>query len=420
MTRFLALMAFCSSAACALLAAPAAAQSKNLAVTDHLTVSQWVNPATPGELSGQVILPSANGSAQAIANAVVVMTNQDGEKFRGSTDENGQFVITGVQAGVYALTARADGVFACCAMHVVDGEMVAADQLPQRVDISAAAIDYTVVKTSILRYLPPARGQNSYTIDDVDLAGISDRVAGDRSFRVSQSDGGLKGRLHIAGARGATLGDAGLLNVFLVHQGEVVDRVVSLQDGTFVFVDVAPGEYSILALGQAGLGMAGFELIDESTVNQFAGRVRGVKAITQNDRTLTSIHGDPLCCREFAMQVAPLPQAMECCEAEVYEEPILIDECDDCVAGCDACEAVDECGNSICEADSCCNPLGGAGFSSVGFSSVGGGGGGGGGGAGGGGFGGGFLGLAGLAGLAGLGGGDDPIIVPPDPVSPVR
>ena len=34
------------------------ANSQSLKVTDHLTVPQWVNPMTEGELQGRVILPS--------------------------------------------------------------------------------------------------------------------------------------------------------------------------------------------------------------------------------------------------------------------------------------------------------------------------------------------------------------------------
>lgn len=195
-----------------------------------------------------------------------------------------------------------------------------------------------------------------------------------------------------------------MLNVFLVHRGEVIDRVVSMTDGTFTFPDLAPGEYSILALGQAGLGMAGFELIDESRSNRLTSTIDGRNAGVRDQRTLAAVNGDPYSYREFAMQVAPLPQAMEWWENEIYEEPPVVDESDEFAV-------VDEFGNPINGFD----PGGGA-IGSGGFST-----GGGGGGGGGGGFGGGLIGLAGLAGLAGLGGNnDDPIIVPPDPISPVR
>lgn len=418
MKRLLALVAVCSWAVCGLAVSTATAQSTSLDVTDHLTVPQWVNPETPGELKGRLILPAADGSSRSIANAVVVMTDRDGKTVRSRTDDAGNFLLNGVEPGVYALTARADGVFACCAMHVVSQDMASADVLPKQVEVAAAAIDYTIIKTAILRYLPPFSADNPYTIANADLQGISGRVVGENLFRVSQTDGGLKGRIHVAGAQGKTLGDAGLLNVFLVHKGEVVDRVLSKRNGTFEFADLAPGEYSILAIGQAGLGMAGFELVDESLASQVLQKADGSALVGSDSRTLVATYNDPCCCccTEFSMQIAPLPQAIESFEEIIYEEPIVTEESivsDPAMEG-----AVDEFGN----------PIGGEGFGDPALggngalTGSGAGGGGFAGGGGGGGFGGGLGGLAGLAAIAAIIGNDnnnDQLVTPAPPASPI-
>ncbi|WP_044302284.1 carboxypeptidase-like regulatory domain-containing protein [Rhodopirellula sallentina] len=418
MKRLLALVSVCSWAVCGFSVSNVTAQSTSLGVTDHLTVPQWVNPKTPGELSGRIILPAADGSSQPIADATVVMTDRDGETVRGRTDDAGQFVISGVNPGVYALTARADGAFACCAMHVVSEDMASAEVLPREVEVAAAAIDYTIIKTAILRYLPPMSQDNPYTIANADLKEISSRVVGENLFRVSQSDGGLKGRIHVAGANGKTLGDAGLLNIFLVHKGEVIDRVLSNRNGTFAFEDIAPGEYSILAIGQTGLGMAGFELVDEALASQTDSSV----FVGSEGRTLVAAYNDPCCCccTEFAMQIAPLPQAIESFEEVIYEEPLTTEEgvvvdpaMDPAMQG-----AVDQFGN----------PIGGEGFGDPALGGSGaltgggyGGGGFAGGGGGGGGFGGGLAGLAGLAAIAAVAGDDsDPLPGPAPPASPIR
>lgn len=414
------------------------AQSTSLQVTNHLTVPQWVNPSTPGELTGRVILPSTDGSIEPVADAVVVMTDREGVTLRAKTNESGKFVVSGVEPGVYALTARAKGVFACCAMHVVDESMASANVLPGSVEVAAAGIDYTVIKSSILRYLPPAGKDSGLTIADADLQGISARVVGESLFRVMQTDGGLKGRIHVAGAEGKQLGDAGLLNIFLVHQGEVIDRVVSKRNGTFEFSDVPAGEYSILALGQAGLGMAGFELVDESLTSRVSRNALdgGANRETQS-RTLVANFNDVCCCEEFSMQIAPLPQAIVAVEEVCCEEGIIVEEG---IIGEDVL-AVDEFGNPIGGVDQFGNPIGGfdqfgnpigegagLGGQGVGASggALGGGGfaGGGGAGAGGGGFGGGLSGLAGLAGLAAIAGTSDNNnggnLAPPPPASPAR
>ena len=245
------------------------------------------------------------------------MTDRQGKTLRAKTNDAGMFTMKGVEPGVFALTARGKGVFACCAMHVVNDETASSDMLPRQVEVAAAAIDYTIVKSAILRYLPPSPKDNSYSILNADLQGISDKVVGENLFRVKQIDGGLKGRIHVAGAEGKQLGDAGLLNIFLVHRGEVIDRVISRRNGSFEFGDIAPGEYSILALGLSGIGMAGFELVDEAVANQISA-----------DSSRTSSTGETFvavfdqcccCCDEFAMQIAPLSQAIVAVE-EVWSE----------------------------------------------------------------------------------------------------
>ncbi len=436
MTRFPSLIALCGLAVSMLLASLTTAQSTSLQVTDHLTVPQWVNPATPGQLEGRVILPSTDSSANPIADAVVVMTNRDGETIRSRTDDAGRFVMIGVEPGVYALTARAKGAFACCAMHIVSKDMASSDVLPKQVEVAAAAIDYTVIKTSILRYLPPFTDNNPYSVTGANLKGISGRVVGENLFRVSQTDGGLKGRIYVAGAQGSALGDAGLLNVFLVSKGDVIDRVISRDNGSFEFENVVPGEYAILAIGQSGLGMAGFELVDEARGVEVSSNADDSLQTSQQSETLVTMQ-DPIFYKEFpggfSIQIAPLSQAIESLEEVVQEEPLEegevvfdsmgtpVDQFGNPIGG------VDQFGNPIGGVDQFGNPIGGSGFGDPGLGAGGGlSGGGGFAGGGGGGFGGGLGGLGGLAslgalaGLAGSGGSSDPILSPPPAASPIQ
>lgn len=386
----------------------ASAEQSSLRVTDQLTVPQWVNPVTPGELTGRVILPAADGTTKRIAGAAVVMTDSEGLTLRTETDDAGAFTMANVKPGVYALTARANGVFACCAMHVVDRDAPSANVLPGRVEVSAAAIDYTIIKSSILRYLPPTGVQTPYSVSDADLEAISGRVVGESLFRVLQTDGGLKGRILTAGAAGSQLGDAGLLNIFLIRQGDVIDRVVSKRNGSFEFSDLPPGEYSILALGEAGLGMAGFELVDESLNNNVSQiNLNGGGALAKNnERTLVTTFNDVCCCEEFSMQLAPLPQAIVAVEEVCCGEVVMVEE----GLPLENAMAVDEFGNPIGAVDQFGNPIGG--FDQFGNPIGGapgalsgtplGGGGFSGGAGGGGGLGGGLGGLGALAGLAAI------------------
>ncbi|MCC9656885.1 carboxypeptidase-like regulatory domain-containing protein [Rhodopirellula halodulae] len=398
----------------------AVAQDSNVKLNDHLTVPQWVNPAVEGELSGRLILPSADGSSETIAEATVVMTDASGKTIRTQTNESGEFTFADVAPGVYALSARADGIFACCAMHVVSDEMASSEVFPKTAEIAAAGIDYSIIKTSIIRYLPPAGKDSLTSIAKADLKSISSQVVGENLFRVAQNNGGMKGRIHMAGAEGQKLTDAGLLNIFLIHDGETIDRVVSNRDGSFEFANVDAGEYSILAIGLSGLGMAGFELVDEATANA------DTAMVNNKGETFVGFGSNDCCCccTQFAMQVAPLPMAIEACNEVIIQESVVVEEgivedgmiVEDGLVADGFGGAVDAFGNPV---DAFGNPIGGGGFAGGGY---GGGFAGGGGGYGGGGFGGGLGGIASLAGLgivaAALDDDDNNNVFPPQPASP--
>ncbi|MEM6980664.1 MAG: carboxypeptidase-like regulatory domain-containing protein [Planctomycetota bacterium] len=105
----------------------AMAQPAGIKLNDQLTVPQWVLPEVPGELSGRLVLPSMNGVIELIANADLVMVNGLGESVQARTNGNGEFRFIGIRPGVYALSAAANNIAACCAMHVLPPDMAAAD-----------------------------------------------------------------------------------------------------------------------------------------------------------------------------------------------------------------------------------------------------------------------------------------------------
>ena len=423
----------------------ATAEESLLKSTEYLTVPQWVSPETPGELTGRVVLPSNSPAMSVIADAMVVMTNDRGVSVRGRTDSQGKFKLTGVEPGVYAMTARAKGVFACCAMHVVDAQSEFADQFPSRVELSAAAIDYTLIKSSILRYVPPAGKFMPVSIASADLGGISNFAVNATPFRVMQIDGGLRGKIRLAGAG---VDAAGLNNVFLVQDGEIIDRVVTREDGSFQFDEIASGEYSIMALGQSGVAMIGFELVGKLERVSFNNSNGSETLVIQNGAPSASAGtGDSVVLppgqslsitlpNELIIQIAPLPQAVESFEEATDGEDdevmltedglpladgVPVDQFGNPIAG------FDQFGNPISGFDQFGNPIGGApGMGGpAGGGALGGGGGGFAGGGGSGGGGGGLGGLGALAGLAGIAaatsndnnGGIS--LAPPPPASPV-
>ncbi|NND96032.1 MAG: carboxypeptidase regulatory-like domain-containing protein [Pirellulaceae bacterium] len=360
------------------------AQSVTAQTVNTLTANQWVQPANDGVLQGRIVIPATNGATTAVEGASVAMMSKDGQVHRSiaKTNSQGEFTIKDVQPGVYALTARADFVFAACAMHVLDSDLVAEKEFPQQAEISAANIDFTTVKTAVIRYMPPSADDNTASIDDAELSVLADRVCGQESFRVAQFQGGLKGRLHTAGAQGANLNGAQLTNVFIIKDGQEVARTITNELGEFQIAQMGAGNYSLMAVGPDGLGLIGFELVDTSELETSSA------AVTADGKQLVGLfghHKQNNCCPELCMQVAPT----EC--YSIVHEPAPCGVCGQSPCGCGIPVAEEIIIDDGIVMDDFGTPYAGGGCC-----------GGGGGGYGGGGFGGGFGNLAGLAAIGGL------------------
>ena len=321
-----------------------AQQSHGDSIVNTLTVNQWVQPTESGVLRGRIVIPAESGSTKAVEGAVVSVIDADGKvlKSNGKTNSKGEFVIKSVKPGVYALTARADYVFAACAMHVLDSDLVGEQEFPHLAEICAANIDFTMVKTAVIRYLPPkSKKMSRASLDAAQLDSLANQVCGEKSFRVAQVNGGLKGRLHSAGAKGGNLGSAQLTNVFIIKNGIEVARTITNENGEFEINRIGAGNYSMMAVGPDGLGLIGFELVDEEEIETQTVQVGS------NGQTLVGLVDGGCCCGELAMQVAPMPEIVV--EQPAIVEAPMIDSCGGCGevvsnCGCDCGVPVDPCG----------------------------------------------------------------------------
>ena len=376
--------------AAGLLASPAAAADGASQLTG---ANQWISPSEPGVLRGRVVLPVGAGVTEAVDNAQVVLVGDNGEALQGETDTTGQFVIEGVAPGIYALSARNERAFACCAMHVLPSEGNLAEQFPPEAEIAAANIDSATVRMAMIRYLSPQADETALSLDSAQLQALATQVGGTPSFQVMQAEGGLRGTLYRAGAAGAQLEGAGPSNVFVMQNGTEVARAVTDESGTFEIAELAPGNYSLLAVGTAGMASVGFELISPQQQSAAAANTLGDDATNDAGKQFVLQHGSRIPARALAIQCAPhscmtrsvphlFPHGGEFADEVVIDEGVVVDE-------------------------GFGTPLPGGGYA-AGYGPYGGSGFGGGGG--GGGFlggGGGLASLAGLAGLAGLAALDD-------------
>lgn len=262
---------------------------------DPLTFSQWVRATADGSLQGRVIIPKPDGQVEALADVRVSLISQQGDIRSSRTDTEGRFLMQGIQPGVYSLTARGKNLVACCAMHVIEASDPS--DFPANGEISVAALDPTIINTAVIRYLPPTKQQFTHSISNIDLDGIAGRVKGNELFRVARTKTGLMGTLHTAGSQ---MKASKLTNVFVFQNGIEVSRAVTGDDGQFAIASLAPGVYSVLAIGSQGLAVAGIELVDPEQSDA------AVTTTIDGERLVRNAEGRVIA-EQFVMQVAPIP-----------------------------------------------------------------------------------------------------------------
>ncbi len=272
------------------LAALAMMLAGGLASAADVTEHQWVRLSGNGSVMGRVVVPRVDGIAAA-RGATVTLINRTGN-FASEpvkSDNTGRFTLRGVGPGVYTLMIRGDDLFACCAMHVVSGDVPIKDTF----EIAAGVVDFGVVRHAMVRYMPSVLAAE-VEFDPGDNPLATERAVGGTAVRVMQVDGGLNGRLTRAGFA-ANLGLAEA-NVIVYREGVEVGRAVTDEQGNFSVADLAPGSYSVFGSGQHGFGLMGLELVDPRAV-QSAAREEG------SDGTLVA--QVPSVPETFVMQVAP-------------------------------------------------------------------------------------------------------------------
>jgi hypothetical protein len=230
-----------------------------------LTANQWVQPTEAGTLVGRIILPSGDGMAGAVEGASVTITSVDGGGVSGQavTDETGEFTISGVSPGVYALKARAENAYVHTAIHVIDSATDLGGRFPNVAETASTNMSYSAVNGTLVRYQPPSSNR-VITMANADLDALADRIINGETFRVSQFDGGLNGRLYVAGAEGPNLIPAPMTNVFIMRNGVEVGRAVTNEMGEFRIDTLDLGTYSLLAIGRDGMAAVGFDLVAQA------------------------------------------------------------------------------------------------------------------------------------------------------------
>lgn len=365
MTRLIA--AFSATCAFALLAIAGASAQQATGEANDLNVIQRVRPATKGQFQAKVILPIAGAGATSVPNAEVTLLGSEGALHRGVTNIHGDVTIDAVAPGIYAMTTRARGLFACYAMHVVGEGQAAEKALPSSAEISCALVTSHQFGETVLPYLAAQSSRDHLQADGTTLVADVERL-NNPSYRIARTAGGLVGNLRSANGEAASQ-----MNVFFFKKRKAVGRTLSDDQGRFAVAELPSGIYSMIAVGQDGVAALGFELV-ESVVKSVRVNSKGETFVIQEGAEDATLDVD-------VIPVTP-DELEEVVGIEEEEEDTEEGE-DEMEGDGEGAPLLDEFGNPIVDGipvDGFGNPLAGGGYAPSGGSYGGGGGGSGGGG----------------------------------------
>lgn len=293
---------------------------------DHLTVTQWVRPKTPGVFKARIIAPLPGGGGQAVDGAEVILRGPDGWKKAAESHRGGRVTITDVQPGTYSLVARAPGFLAVYAMHIVGQNESLRELFPETAEVSCSLIGVRHFEALVLPLEDATYPLDNVLLEERPLEKLARQIRGNELYRVAQNAGGLVGCLYAAGTehvggfgenREASLDPAVRQDVLIVRDGETVGRGQTDGSGRFVIANLQPGVYSLITSGPDGRGAVGFELLPPA---------EGVGAVGSSSE-YRFVHEPGEVNDVFAMQVVPSHFG------EVVEEAPAPEEMDGSVGG---------------------------------------------------------------------------------------
>lgn len=301
----------------------AAQESINLGALsgqDHLTVTQWVTPILEGRFEGRTVLPLADGGVGYVAGAEVFLVGKGEVMHRGYSNRAGHVVIDGVEPGVYGMIARAKGLVACYAMHVIDSDQPGSDLYPSKAEIALQTIDHQSFWSIVLPRMRSDYDLDTLSIEEERLDDIVSHARGNERYRVTRTQGGMVGYLYGATDHGRAIDDedrdrldpAEFMTVLLFKDGRYVGRDLTDERGRFDFQTLPAGLYSLITVGPDGVGAVGFELMDLAPLDPVSdldlpSPADSIAADDSSEETTLTrtVQGQALTQSAFAMQVVP-------------------------------------------------------------------------------------------------------------------
>jgi len=266
---------------------------------NDLYLSQWVQ-ADAGSVRGSVVALLGRDSTS--LSEIRVTLSQGGQVVASSdTNVDGEFSIEKVIPGIYTLTAQGDGSFAMFSLVVLDKtpDSRLADSVDVQVVSTSGRVAEILSSQSVPRMLTGVT--SSQVAPAADPLGASRRFAQSTQV-VLDAQGVLTGRL---GKASASV-DMSNMSVFILKDGQEVNRVRVAADGSFAVGGLAPACYGLVATGEQGSAVVGFCAVDG----------RGVVNVSKEGKVLVA----------SGMQVAP-GMNVEIGDNLMMDNQPLLEEC---------------------------------------------------------------------------------------------
>ncbi|QEF99512.1 hypothetical protein Mal15_35770 [Stieleria maiorica] len=278
----------------------------------HLVVQQWVAADAEGRLDAVIVAPDVEADSLPAGSIRIALVSQEGAIYRAqpSAESNFKYSFVGVPDGVYTLVTRGPNLVACYAVHVVAAGDQKIEARHHQMEIAAASLRVNKVRNSVIRYMPSTIPFVA-EFDGSHGAKMMTELRADHTYRVAQTASGMAGRIYRAGAADAQLNGAAGTNVLLYQNRELIGQAITEVDGSFSIDSLPPGFYSVIAIGPDGIGVLGFQLVEDVLASsEPAGDGRRLVAVQE-----------PMFQPQFELQLAPSGLESPAIEELIEDEP---------------------------------------------------------------------------------------------------
>jgi hypothetical protein len=231
----------------------------------------WVMLDSEGKLLGQIV-----GRGMDHAQTEVYFLNEGRMIEKLSANSRGEFVVYGLEEGVYTLLVANEGRYAVNCLLVLENNQMGGPPSTFLVPVSDASpravFEQVVTTATKVRFRNYGEFAFTETKDDparlYGLKGITehrpetvDATTLGNNFVQLSADGKLIGRLRAVDHVTGRPVDLTVTQVSLLANDQVVKSAQTNRYGVFHFEGVAPGFYTLYASGKDGIAVTSFELM---------------------------------------------------------------------------------------------------------------------------------------------------------------